>query len=158
MIPKSYSDDANLISSLLDDLELERKKSHQHARKNSSDSFSSAYGNSAGRKDLSEKGDHLSENGGKKQQLKSGSSVEKTESFDTTSTNPCHEMNISPLASSSPSIENKTRHVPLNRSPSVNVVAHGSEQLEIVVHSAYNDDDTTNSSCSKDRKAKTITE
>ncbi len=53
-------------------------------------------------------------------------------------------MNISPLAYSSPSIENK--------------VAHGSEQLEIVVHSAYNDDDTTNSSCSKDRKAKTITE
>jgi len=108
-------------------LELERKKSHQHARKNSSDSFSSAYGNSVGRKDLSEQGDHLSENGGKKQQLKSGSSVEKTESFDTTSTNPCHEMNISPLAYSSPSIENK--------------VAHGSEQLEIVVHSAYYDDD-----------------
>jgi DNA repair exonuclease SbcCD ATPase subunit len=158
MIPKSYSDDANLISSLLDDLELERKKGQQHARKNSSDSFSSANGNSVGRKDLSKKGDHLSENGGKKKQLKSGSSVAKTESFDTTSTTPNHEMNISPPASSSPSIKNKTRHVPLNRSPSVHVVAHGSEQLEVVVHSACNEDDTANSSCSKNVKTKTLTD
>lgn len=151
-IPKSYSDDANLISSLLDDLELEREKSQQNISKNRSDSISSPHGQRVGRKGIREKTKNLIESGEKKQQLKSFFSVATTESLDAPSTD-----TSTPVAS--PSMRKTSRNVPLSSAPSVNVIAHGSEQLEIVVHSPCNDDDdTTNTSRSKDVKTKTLTD
>ncbi len=151
-IPKSYSDDANLISSLLDDLELEREKSQQITSKSRNNSISSTHGNRVGRKGIREKTKHIVESGEKKLQMKSFFSAATTESLDAPSTNAS-----SPV--SSPSLKKKSRNVSLSNSPSVNIIAHGSEQLEIVVHSpCIDDDDTTNASRSNNVKTKTLTD
>jgi predicted nucleic acid-binding Zn-ribbon protein len=152
VLPKSFSEESDLINSLMNDLEIERNQSQKFSKtrrgsRNTSgttsiegkslNSSSSKEHSVISNNTLREK--HTSQADlDEQRQLQSLFAPTVTESFDTASINPDSEVSVASNSSS----------VPIKNSPSVNVLASSSEQLEIVVHS--NDGDGT--SGSKDAK------
>jgi predicted nucleic acid-binding Zn-ribbon protein len=160
VLPKTFSEESDLINSLMNDLEIERNQSQKFSTtrrgsRNISGTIS-AEGkslNSSSSKEhivvsnntLREK--HTSQADlDEQRQLQSLFAPTVTESFDTASINP--ESEVSVATNSSSSLQYKTVTVPIKNSPSVNVLADSAEQLEIVAHS-YDGDGTSGSKDAK---------
>lgn len=157
VLPKSFSEESDLINSLIDDLESERNKSQKlsKTRRGSRNTSGSIRTDGKGLNSSSSK-EHIAISSTQREKYNPKADLEEqrqlqslfaptvTESFDTASLNP--ESEIIVATNSSSSLQEKSVNKDMKSSNSINIFTNCSEQLEIVDHS----NDSEGASSSKD--------